>query len=418
MKLLSRTTYILITTILLIFAMGGTAFYYILKNIMEKEIREELTSRLELVQQEIRIHPEDYDNLHFPGYLSVSLQESGQLITAGFADTILPDPLTNTFTAYEVLSATISVQGKVYLVHCFQSLEDSYSLTERIILIVTITVLVLFMAIYILNRFIFERTWADFFKTLQKLSQYDINKGDRIRFDDSDIYEFQALNTTLNQLIEKIHADYENIRQFTGNISHEIQTPLTVIRQKSEMLLQDESMSEKQLKILQEIQGSITRLSRLNKTLVLLSRIESRQFTSRERISLNGLLSAQLEIIGPLAEANEIRVGYEAEADCTIEADPTLADILLVNLLKNAVTHNFHGGDINISLGSDYISISNSGREEPLDDKLIFERYHSNTASKESLGLGLAIVKKICDLYEFHISYNFVNSKHIFRVEF
>lgn len=417
MKLLSRTTYILVTTVLVTFSLGGIGFYLVLKKITDREIRQELSARMETVLKELERPQGRPGPINIPGYLIMEIHPPGAPVREGFRDTLLADPLLNTYMEHLVLSRLITVDSLQYRVDCYQSLHERYSLTERIILMVTMIVLVFFFVVYILNRYIFQRTWSDFFQTIALLRNYDVNSGKQLEFSDSSIFEFRELNLTLDRLINKIRGDYENIRQFTGNISHEIQTPLTVIRQKSENLLQAENLDEDQMRLLQEMQQSVTRLARLNKTLVLLTRIESGQFTVKEKVSAGEVILEQLEVLRPLAEANRISIDYLEEGRLILEADPALVDVLLINLLKNAMNHNVPGGRILIREGAGSLCIRNTGKQEPLDPQQVFERYHRGTGKAESLGLGLAIVKKVCSLYRIHVSYRFEEGMHCFELK-
>lgn len=417
MKLLNRTSYILITTILFVVFFGGIVFYLILKTTTENEIKRELHSRMAFVLHEFLDDPSLYTGLSLPGYITVEKGPAeGQF--GIFKDTILLDELDNSYKQYKSLSAYMEIDSEPYLVQVYKSLDVSNQLIERITLIVTIIIIVFILFIYLLNRFIFERVWSDFFVTVNKLKSYNVDAESSIHFEPSDIYEFNMLNSTLNQMIENLREDYLSVKEFTGNISHEIQTPLSIIRLKCELLLQSVPLSNKQAGIIRDIQKTNSRLSKLNKTLVLLTKIENKQFPTKDKISADEVIKRHLDDFSSIARLRNINLKYDITEDVTLYGDPMLIDVLLVNLIKNAIVHNIDNGEIEIELNGNLLQISNSGEDNDLSGKKIFDRYTKFAGKNESLGLGLSLVKKICDLYGFKISYEYLNRLHIFRVMF
>ena len=243
MKLLNRTIYILITTMLFVFFIGSFVFYMILKASAEKEINDALSSRMAFLIEEIESSPENYAKLTIPAYITIERIKSDKVLPSESRDTILLNPEDSSYQMYRVLSADVVSASAVFRIHVYQSLQESNELIERIILIVTIIFILFILFLYLINRLMFGRIWSDFFRTVEKLKSFDVNSVTSIEFGESEITEFKLLNVTLNQMMEKIQRDYENVKEFTGNISHEIQTPLSVIRLKCDLLLQSSPLS-------------------------------------------------------------------------------------------------------------------------------------------------------------------------------
>lgn len=416
MKLLNRTIYILITTMLFAFLLGSVVFYLSLKSSTEKEIHQELHARMEFLKEEIQQHPENYGKLLIPGYISIDLIDPGDMRPAATRDTILLNREENTYKLYRTLRSDVESESGIYRVVVYQSLVESNELIERIILIVTIILVLFILFLYLINRFMFGRVWADFFRTVEKLRSYDVNSVKRIEFGESEIMEFKLLNAALNQMIEKIRADYESVKEFTGNISHEIQTPLSVIRLKCDLLLQSSPLSNEQAMLIRDIQTTNSRLSKLNKTLVLLTRIDNKQFPLKEKISLNEVIERHLEVFSSIAEVKNIAISFRQDENFTIEADPMLMDVLLVNLIKNAVSHNMENGVLNIEVLADKLVISNSGDNPDLTGQDIFDRYKKVGKGDGTFGLGLSLAKNICDLYYLKLVYFHENGLHTFML--
>ncbi len=416
MKLLNRTIYILITTMLFVFFIGSIVFYKILKSSTEKEISNELTSRMEFIRDEIENKPENYYNLLIPAYISVNRIEPEEKLPSASMDTILLNPEENTYKLYRTLRSDVEANSEIYRVILYKSLIESNELIERIILIATIIMILFILFLYLLNRFMFGRVWSDFFKTVEKLKSYDVNSVKSIEFGESEITEFKLLNSTLNQMIEKIRLDYENVKEFTGNISHEIQTPLSIIRLKCDLLLQSSPLNSEQANLVRDIQKTNSRLSKLNKTLVLFTKIENNQFPLKEKISLSEVIERHLEIFSSIADVKSISINFFKEDDFLVEADPMLMDVLMVNLIKNAISHNIENGFLNIEINKREILISNSGQNTDLSDLEIFERYKKISKSDGTFGLGLSLAKNICDLYNLKLVYHYADGLHHFTL--
>lgn len=414
MKLLNRTIYFFITTMLFVFFIGSIVFYGVLKSSTEKEISKELSSMMDFIRAEIEKRPENYGNLQIPGYITIELIEPQDILPPATLDTILLNPEEKTYKLYKTLRSDFEVNSETYRVVVYKSLIESNELIERIILIATIILILFIVFLYLLNRFLFGRVWSDFFKTIEKLRSYDVNSVKSMEFGESEITEFKQLNSALNQMIDKIRKDYENLKEFTGNISHEIQTPLSIIRLKSDLLLQSSPLSNEQAKLISDIQQTNSRLSKLNKTLVLYTKIENNQFPLKEPISLNEFTERHLEVFSSLAEAKSINISWEKDDDFLLEADPMLVDVLIVNLLKNAIVHNVEGGILNIEIRNKAMLISNSGQNADLSDQDIFERYKKIGKSEGTFGLGLSLAKNICDLYNLKLVYTYKDGLHEF----
>lgn len=261
------------------------------------------------------------------------------------------------------------------------------------------------------------RAWKVFYNTVDRIQNYNVRSGKNLELEDSEIKEFDDLNRGLTLMTDRIEKDYLNVKEYTENASHEFQTPLAIINSKMENLLQDESMSEKQLLAIAEAYEASNRLSRINKTLLLLTRIENLQYPEKEQVKLHEIIDYQLKAVEDLIDAKQIELIKEMK-NVQVLMNPYLADVLFLNLLKNAITHNIEGGKIQIKLNSSGFSVSNSGNMQAIDKDRLFKRFNKSSKSPDSTGLGLAIAHKICEVNNFNISYSFDNELHKFKVKF
>jgi signal transduction histidine kinase len=282
----------------------------------------------------------------------------------------------------------------------------------------TVLVILLIIALLVVNRYSSKLVWSVFYDTVAKINRYDLNTHEDFTLNDSDVKEFSDLNRVLKTMTERIKNDYLNLKEYTENASHEIQTPLAIISSKLELLLQSGEMSEKQYKALTDAYEASIRLSKYNSTLILLAKIENKQFPESKQVRPEAILLALLDNLDDLIRAKKLEVVKQIVPDVTLYMNPYLAEMLIVNLFKNAVRHNIKGGRLIVEVQKNFLRISNTGSGQPIDQNLLFKRFYKSSSSPESLGLGLAIVQRICALYGFEVGYQFNDGLHSMKVSF
>jgi signal transduction histidine kinase len=177
-------------------------------------------------------------------------------------------------------------------------------------------------------------------------------------------------------------------------------------------------MTKGQSAILVSLNESVAKLNRLNKNLLLLSKIEKNQFHETQKLSIKEIIEKQLEFFKVQAKQKNITLKTHFQSDCFVHANIGLTEILISNLLLNAIRHNVKNGDLNILVSDSCLEVINTGiNEELLTDKL-FNRFSKANNSNHGNGLGLAIVKKIASLNKWNVSYKFLNKTHVFSVRF
>ena len=421
MKLLTKTTLYFVTITLFVFFLGGIGLYVIMQNLIEKEVNNELYDRIHFVLSEA-YQANSLKNAKFIASEPIEIeqvQNPHRAPTFQLKDTVLFNKVQRFYSPYRKLTTTVkSKDGNYYRISIFKSLIASNILIERVALVTTLMLLLFILLVYFLNRYIFGKIWADFFDTLHKIQEFSLSNPRKEAFSTSEIIEFNEMNQVLNMMIDKIIHDYEGVKEFTGNLSHEVQTPLAVIKNKTDLLFQ-ESLNEKQFKLAGSIYSATNRLSEIVRSLGLIARIDKNQFTNITNINLEGIIREQIEHFDSLIESRKIKVSVNADSKPTIFMDKNLAEILINNLIKNAVRHNIEGGFINISVTTKSLQLINSGEDPGVPTEELFEQF--SRASKEGyMGIGLAIVRKITDYYGMKISYEYQRQKseHEFVITF
>ncbi len=319
---------------------------------------------------------------------------------------------------YRALKSYYSSKGTNYLITIVKPSLEKDDLIENLAETLTITICFLVLCFFAINWLLSKTLWKPFYKTINQLNNYDIKNHNELNFEKTSTGEFKQLNLAVKKMTDKIHTDFMIQKEFTENASHETQTPLAVIKARLDLLLQSPNLKENEMKQLEIIEQAVTKLSSLNKALLLLAKIENNQFKDVEEVDLEAVLNKTLDIYEDMISAKNITVHKVIKGPVTIKINSLLADILVSNLIQNAVRHNEESGTINIEVMPHMFSVSNTGKPLTFDAEAMFTRFKKNDSSKESLGLGLAIVKSIMDAYKYKFSYAFTDNLHKFKIEF
>ncbi|GHT14153.1 two-component sensor histidine kinase [Bacteroidia bacterium] len=320
---------------------------------------------------------------------------------------------------YRILYSRVKIEDKNYILVIRLSTFEA----KKIILSGTLLQLAFFFFLLLgfvfITHLIYKKLWKPFYQTLSDIERFNIRNNDVPAFTQSETQEFHQLNKAVENLISNNLQAYKTQKEFTENASHEMQTPLAVFQSKLDMLIQQPDLTEGQLSIIQSLYDTTSRLTRMNKNLLLLAKIDNLQFENTQSLAIAGILNELLPFLLEQAEVNhiEIQTDIAGETDW-VQANKTLLESLVNNLFVNAVKHNIPCGKIHILLDDKQLSISNTGNAAGLDENLLFRRFSRMNEKAKGNGLGLAIAKQICSLYGWDIRYAYENEEHRFTVTF
>lgn len=273
------------------------------------------------------------------------------------------------------------------------------------------------IAIVLTVRFILRRLWKPFDDTLKEIEDFRLEDGKLPDLPESNIKEFIRLNHTLEILMKNNLTSYRSQKEFTENASHELQTPLAVFQSKLDLLLQLPDLTERQAEMIQNLYQVSGRLSRLNRNLLLLAKIDNNQYARMEETDVVKLMEELLPSLETLAGSITIERDFKVKS-LAVHANRTLLESLVSNLVINAVRHNRAGGTIRLVLDERCLMIANTSDEQALNPELIFNRFYRPSEKTKGNGLGLAIVKAICEYHGWSIDYGFQKGIHCFTVHF
>lgn len=320
---------------------------------------------------------------------------------------------------YRKLTTFIKRNDQTYKVTTYVSTEETKHLFMMVFGIQAFIYLMLFITIIVVNRKLSTVLWKPFYNTIAGLKLYDIRKNKEISFVKTGISEFNELNNVSSQLIERNRQAYQSQKQFVENASHEIQTPLAIIRSKVELMMEQPDINEQTATLASEISEANDRLTRLNKILLLLTKIDNNQFIEQTDIDLSALTEKLLNNFQHQYLDDFPELKKNIEPHIYLLANQTLIEILINNLLKNAIVHNLPGGYLKLDIENNRLVIANTGPMPGVSPALLFERFRKgNDNLKHSYGLGLALVKHICDMYHYQISYTCHDQIHTLEMRF
>lgn len=256
--------------------------------------------------------------------------------------------------------------------------------------------------------------WKPFFDTINRIKTFSPDKSPDV-LPEQTVFEFNLLNQSLNQMNRKIWEDYNRTKAFNENAAHELQTQLALIKSASEQLPDRLEEDEEGLKAVQSVHEATTRLSYMLRSLLLLSKIGNQEFPDRKTVVLNRLTEKTLDYFTEVSRMRELRISLSLQ-EKELVMDPGLANLLVSNLIKNAIVHNVKGGWIRVELRSDYLLIENTGEE--LHEPAVVYLSRFKKGKNGNMGLGLAIVSEICRLYKFRLDYEESEGQHKIMVWF
>ncbi|WP_333865174.1 sensor histidine kinase [Chitinophaga sp.] len=329
----------------------------------------------------------------------------------------------NSFAGHEELDrfhgliSYFTAGNQAYRMTIETNIEESYETIAAITTVTAVFFLLLLGGFLLLNKTLSRKLWAPFHETVGKLEAYDLKSQSQIPLPQTDIIEFESLHAGIRKLISGNIAAFREQKEFTENASHELQTPLAIVQSKLDLFLQTEGLTEEQSAIIEAANHSLSRVSRINRNLVLLAKIDNGQFTSEETVELTGVVKELTGDMEDFLTEKNIRLALDAPGAYTVTGNAVLVEILLTNLLMNAIRHSAVGGELRIVINSGLVSVANSGAS-PLPEDKLFKRFSSAAAHTTGTGLGLAIVRQICQLHRWQVGYGFRDGMHHFTVGF
>ncbi len=419
MKLINHTLTLLSVILFVLISLWAILFYYQVLKQVKTTIDEGLADYKIVVIDKLKDDSliVEQDTFEENNYLIKHVDEEFALqVRDTYSDTVVFSNLKNKMYQTRLLTtAFVASNGKYYEMKLISHEIDKTKLIQKIATSLFWLYLLLFAGTVLVNNFVLKKTWEPFYQLLHYLNMFRLDRGAVPDTPKTKIREFLMLNDSVENLVKTNVDIFNNQKQFIENVSHELQTPLAIGINKLELFAGDENLSKDQIQKIGAIIDTFRRLSGLNKSLLLFSKIENRQYISKEQIYFDDIFRKIIYDFSDYTEYQNIKIKYQKEDNWVFGMNKDLAVILVMNLVKNAIFHNRRGGEVLVRLSSSSFTVENTSVESvELDDKL-FERFARNSTDTSSTGLGLAIVRAIADVSDLKLFYSF-NGKHIFEV--
>ncbi|RZK57971.1 MAG: HAMP domain-containing histidine kinase [Pedobacter sp.] len=416
MKLAQRYNRANLLTSFIILVITGIIYYIVIHFILTNKLDKDLV----IEEKEIQAYVQNYSKLPSPGdflHQKVTyLKLGGKTVNRNFIYNDYYDEKEKQTEPGRTLITSVILNGENYQVNITKSRVESDDLVRLIFFITLAVTVLLLISLLLINRFLLKSIWRPFYATLSMMKAFNLTAKAEIKAQHTNVDEFNELNMAVSSMAESVKKDYRELKTFTDNASHEMMTPLAVINSKLDLLLQGEALNTQQGELIDEIYNAVGRLGRLNHSLLLLAKIENKLIPDQETFNLKDLVLEKIKLFQELLQGKQIKL-IQNLTDKEIMMSKYLADILLNNLLSNAIRHNYNNGSITIEINKEELIISNTSNEAVLDHGQAFERFYK-APSSEGMGLGLAIVKQIATLHQFKIAYSHQQDLHIFRLTF
>ncbi len=417
LKLLYLTSrnYLAIFFVLLVLFFG--VFYFILRFEVTQNIDEILFNRKNSIVETFTAKEGKipYEEFSFTDFTITPIR--GNPPADVYSDTLIYEKTDDELDEYRKLTTSFNYMDRVYKLEIVKAHLEAVEIVNTVVISLGLIFLLMLAVFYLTTRYFSEKLWHPFYSTLHQLKNFEVEKSGKIELTDSRIEEFNALNRSISELTERTQGSFIHQKQFIENASHEMQTPLAVIQNQLEMWIGDPNLTEYHSEKIRMLLDSTQRLSKLNKTLLLLSKIDNKQFFETEQNDLKALVEKILTYFEGQQENLQIEVTLNL-SDESVEANTTLLDVLITNLIKNAFLHNIKQGSISIRIQEGIFEVTNSSALPEIPSGKLFQRFFKQSLNKESWGLGLAIAKKICDINKWKLSYSSKAASHTFTVQF
>jgi signal transduction histidine kinase len=420
LKLLTKSTFYYLLLSLLAMIAGAALLYLTIKKVIYKQVDNSLITEKTIIEDQLKQTDTIPDfEASFGHQIEVKLVNFNVRTYQSIKDTDIYDAGSDSFIPFRyIYSKGNTFAKKGYIITIYQTIIEKNELLQDISLYMFFLFFSLLLISILINYLIARNLWKPFYDSVKIAGRFDIQSDKPLDLPETDIQEFNQLNEVFSSMTRKMRDDYLNLKEFSENASHEIQTPLAVIRSKTDLLMQQKNLNKESLNLLKSINEATTRLYKLNQGLLLISKIENQVFHEKRIISLKKVAETGLDNYKEILQLKKIRIELDISDEAYVEMNDVLAEVLVSNLLSNAVRFNCDGGFIKCSIDNKFFTLTNSGAPMRTNPDDLFRRFHKKSENPQSVGLGLSIVKKITDSYGMVITYNCIDTTHELKLRY
>lgn len=425
--LLTKTTRPFLIYVLIVLGISVPVYYLIIDNIWKSELDEHnriitdqtsfALNRLNLSDEELSTGIDLWNKIQPGTNIQLPTPDDALENRIYTIDRQKPYDKQVNIDRFRCLSTIIYIKNKPYRFTIETNIEESQETIAAIAAATLFFFLILVIGLIYLTRKLSSTVWKPFKDSVEKLKTFNLNHQKNITFTSTDTLEFYELNQSLNKLISQNISVYKTQKEFTENASHELQTPLAILKNKLDILFQNKDLTIDQYQIAEDMHRALSRSTRINKNLLLLAKIENSQFDNSEYFLLDTLVLQTIATLQEHVEQKDINLELNIHENISVNGNNSLTEILINNLLLNAIRHTPTKGIIIVTLTDSRFEVANTGAKT-LDSDILFKRFSKLSKETNGSGLGLAIVLEICRHQNWTVRYSFENNMHIFSIQF
>ena len=413
-RLLTKTTFFYLIFVLITFFVSAR---YII-NKANQYVTEETEHIFEHRARHMAKYIEEHDSIRtYKNNQIIPLQNLSDTVKyPQYSDTLIHFEDLDEYQIHRQKSVIVKANNKYYLLKMLININDFTKLKIDIAHRIVPSFVVLALIIILFSAFMSGYLLKPFHKILDQMNQYNVGRGLQEHEIKTTTLEFKKMKFWFKRMVNRTEDDYLKLKEYTENMAHEIQTPLAIIRNKTERLIADENVMKEHKDSVKAIYHEANHLSKLGNTLNLLTKIENGEYTNTVQLKTKEIIIKHIDSIKELVDLKLLNIEASLDEQHSILIDPFLFDIILKNLLRNAIRYSSHNGPIKIKTGENSLTISNYGEKLDVNNQKIFERFYTSDKTNNSLGLGLSLVKRICDISQLQVEYQYVDEQHIFII--
>jgi len=418
MKLITRFIIIYLTVTVIVLGIGGVISYEIIKSEVDKELKFEFMERIDRVAYLLERGRDFHGSRR-------NIEGDRNLVVERLNRAVEPrDEVTDTLIWHDRLeqnesnvkvSAYRNINGESYYISTHGAMIESDDITEAVIKTLLWILGLQILGAFGIGYFVSGRLFKPFRESLRKIKTFKLQEKKFIPAEETGVVEFNEMNAFVEEMTRKAVLDYENLKEFAENASHEIQTPLAIARGKLE-LLSETSLNEEQYGYVDSLERTVKKLSRLSESLALLTKIDNHEFDNGDSLNISELIEESITQFSEFLSLRNLKLETFIDENVQINMHPVLADILWTNLFQNAIKHNIENGKIRIELTAQSLTITNTGNEPAVTPSKLFERFQKSDQSSDSIGLGLSIIKRIVEQNDYEINYSYADGWHTIKM--
>jgi signal transduction histidine kinase len=399
---------------------GGMFLYFTIRKDINRQIDTSLVTEKDIIRDQLE-QTDSIPNFYadFKHQIDVRFTGRNNQEYEIIDDTIIHDDSTGVDLPYRYIIYQGSTPRKRgYSINIMQSVDEKIHLLESVSVYTFGLFISLLVISLLINFLISNRLWQPFYISVRKAERFNILSDATLELPDTNIQEFKQLNRVIEKMTRKMRNDYLSLKEFNENASHELQTPLAIIRSKTELLMQRKDIRKDSLDLIKSINDATNKLFKLNQGLLLISKIENQYYHEVTNLSLVAVIRNWFDNYREIMQLKNITINSEVSSEGLVEMNEALAEVLISNLLSNAVRYNISNGFIEWQIDDSSLTIINSGLPLKTNPEYLFRRFNKESDNPQSVGLGLSIVKKITDSYRMDIRYTCQENIHQVRVRF